>query len=422
MEDAYRRRIRRKREAAVVRKPTEFQDVPGEAEADAASDAILRNGLTSPASAAEALGNADAGAQTRAISRLQRERGNAYVQRVVAAMKAAPGRPDQSALLAGKTELVNRAAVERSLAPGALQPSSGTTVARTRSGGSVAVQRSFFGNLWKGIKSVGSAIGGAVATGARWVADRARDAGNWVLNLVRDLPDRLRRLGQTIVDGLAGVLSAIPDAIGALTSGGLAGFAHWAWERVKSGAAWALTLVSRVLDVVGGPEAAEFVLHLLSHSKPLSGDQVTAAQSVLGASAIRWNDIRIDEGGILEIIFSLNNRRAFTTFHTINMPPGEGLATAVHELTHVYQYERAGSVYIGQAAHAQAIAGQHAYDTGKADGLRKARADGRHFRDFNREQQAQIAEEYYLLLQGGGPATDVEAYDPFIAELKAGDL
>lgn len=49
----------------------------------------------------------------------------------------------------------------------------------------------------------------------------------------------------------------------------------------------------------------------------------------------------------------------------------------------------------------------------------ESRASGKHFRDYNREQQAQIAQDYYVLLSNGGVTTD---YDPFIAELRAGDL
>jgi hypothetical protein len=51
--------------------------------------------------------------------------------------------------------------------------------------------------------------------------------------------------------------------------------------------------------------------------------------------------------------------------------------------------------------------------------LQSALATGKHFRDFNREQQAQIAQDYYNLVVGGSPTA---YYDPFIKELQAGDL
>jgi len=287
--------------------------------------------------------------------------------------------------------------------------------------GSESIQRSFFGDLWEGIKSVGSAIGGAISDAAEWLGGRIHDAAAWVVNLVRDLPARLVRLGQTIFDGLVGIVSFLPEAIQALASGGVSGFASWLWEKAKAGGAWVLRLLSRIFDVLGGPEITEFVIRLISHATPLTTEERTAAQSVLGPDAIRWNEVRIANGGLLGIVFSLNGGRAFATFHTINLPSDgdhgrSNLAIVVHELTHVYQYERVGSLYLGQAIHAQATIG---YGYGGAAGLSNDRATGKHFRDYNREQQAQIAQDYYDLLASGG---DTTAYDPFIAELRAGDL
>ncbi|HEX6828059.1 MAG TPA: DUF4157 domain-containing protein, partial [Burkholderiales bacterium] len=279
------------------------------------------------------------------------------------------------------------------------------------------LQGSFWDDLWSGIQSVGR----AVVSAFEWVGERIRDVANWALDLIRELPARLLRLGQTLVDGFWGVLTFIPEAIRALASGGLSGLGDFLWERAKSAGAWLLTLLSRVFDVLGGPEALEFVWHLITRATPLTSAERAAAQSVLGPSAIRWDQVRVAESGILSAVFALNEGRAFATFHTINLP-SEGahgranLAIVVHELTHVYQYERTGRLYLGQAIHAQATI---CYGYNGADGLREARAAGRHYRDFNREQQAQIAQDYYELLQSGGDRTE---YEPFIAELRAGNL
>jgi hypothetical protein len=305
------------------------------------------------------------------------------------------------------------------------------------------VQGSFFGDVWEGIKSAGRAVGGAISSAAEWVGARARDVGRfltgaaewagerlrdaamWVVNLIRDLPARLTRLATTLWEGLAGVVTFIPEAIQALASGGLGGFASWLWEKAKRGGAWVLTLLSRVFDVLGGPELLEFILHLVTKARPLTGEEVTAGSSVLGPSAIRWGDVRVSEGGLLELVFALNQGRAFVTFHTINLPSGEGIDTVVHELTHVYQYERAGSVYLGQALHAQAARGAGAYNYGGPVGLVAAKNSGKHYRDFNREEQAQISQDYYkyvILGQGTLTADERQAYDFFIGELRAGEL
>jgi hypothetical protein len=269
------------------------------------------------------------------------------------------------------------------------------------------VQRGFFGSIWKGIKSAAS-----------WVGERIRGAAMWAVNLVRDLPARIGRLVTTLVEGIAGVVTFVPEMIGAIRTGGIKGLGNFLWEKLRSAGAWMLNLFTRVFDLVGGPELTELAIHLLSKTSPLTPAMIAAASQVLGPNAIRWGDVRVAEGGILSLIFLINKKRAFTTFHTINLPPGDKsrLDIVVHELTHVYQYEKAGGWYIAQAIHAQATVG---YGYGGAAGLQSALATGKHFRDFNREQQAQIAQDYYNLVVGGSPTA---YYDPFIKELQAGDL
>ena len=71
---------------------------------------------------------------------------------------------------------------------------------------------------------------------------------------------------------------------------------------------------------------------------------------------------------------------------------------------------------MGQAIHAQMTVG---YGYGGPAGLNADKAAGKHYRDYNREQQAQIAQDYYTLVQNG---EDTTAYDPFITELRAGQL
>src|SRR5690606_26737292 len=132
-------------------------------------------------------------------------------------------------------------------------------------------------------------------------------------------------------------------------------------------------------------------------------------------------DVRIAEGGILPLIFRLNGARAFCTWHTIHLPregrhTREDLSLLVHEATHVFQYERLGTAYIGEALHAQRRLGSGAYDYGGARGLQAAVSQGSGYGVFNREAQAQIAQDYYRHREAG---RDVSLYEPFIAMLRA---
>ncbi|NTU82906.1 MAG: DUF4157 domain-containing protein, partial [Chloroflexales bacterium] len=116
--------------------------------------------------------------------------------------------------------------------------------------------------------------------------------------------------------------------------------------------------------------------------------------------------------------------RGLTIGNTIYLPPGmnkeDEKALIIHELVHVMQYEKTGGIYALEALAAQHIGAE--YDYGDAEGLRRARAEGKHFRDFNREQQAQIVEDYYVLRQRPGQQSELRIYENFIEELKRGDL
>ena len=69
-------------ESAARRKSAEFQEMPGEAEANAVRDAFLEGAGSNPSDVASALTHADGASRARALSRLQQEQGNAYVQRI----------------------------------------------------------------------------------------------------------------------------------------------------------------------------------------------------------------------------------------------------------------------------------------------------------------------------------------------------
>jgi len=188
-----------------------------------------------------------------------------------------------------------------------------------------------------------------------------------------------------------------------------------------------MTWIARAFDALHGPRLFEIIWRLLTRDRALSETEFKAASSVLGASAIRYSDVRVADGGLLWLIFKFNKRRAFATFHTINIP-GSGahsrsyLAVVAHELTHVYQFELTGSIYIWQALRAQWSSG---YRYGGWRQLEKDWSKGKHFGDYNREQQGQIAQDYYSRVVAKGLSAEdpvYQAYEPFINELRNGEL
>ncbi|HEY44758.1 MAG TPA: DUF4157 domain-containing protein, partial [Anaerolineae bacterium] len=83
----------------------------------------------------------------------------------------------------------------------------------------------------------------------------------------------------------------------------------------------------------------------------------------------------------------------------------------VHELTHVWQYQHDGWIYLFEALWVQLKLGPNAYGYGWETGLIEAKAQNKMFRDFNREQQGDIVKHYYYRHKQG---LDTSAWEPFI--------
>jgi hypothetical protein len=269
------------------------------------------------------------------------------------------------------------------------------------------------------IGTIGRSGAKATTSVAGWTGDRVGDLATWAVHLIRDLPVRAGRLGLTVWAGVLGVVTLAPAVARAWRNGRWAGLKAWARAEALHAGGWLGTLITRLLDLVGLPEVLDFVWRTASHMSPLTGTEIAIISRVLGPTALRWGDVRVAQGGLLSLWNRLVSERAFTTFHTVNLPHNgpharENLDILVHELVHVYQYERVGSVYGPESLYAQRTSG---YRYGGPEGLRQAWADGKHFGAFNREQQAQIVQDYYLQLCHGWDTTD---YEPFIAEMRAG--
>lgn len=187
------------------------------------------------------------------------------------------------------------------------------------------------------------------------------------------------------------------------------------------------TWIFRIFDLFRGPRLFEVIWHILTKVSVLIETEIEAASLVLGTSAIHYGLVRVAEGRLLRVIFRFNKSRAFTTFHTINLPTSGGhsrsnLDIVVHELIHVSQFEHVGSIYIWQSLRAQRKTG---YRYGGWQQLKEDRRKGKHFRDYNREQQGKIGQDYYskVVAKGLLPEDPIrQAYEPFIEELRNGVL
>jgi hypothetical protein len=142
------------------------------------------------------------------------------------------------------------------------------------------------------------------------------------------------------------------------------------------------------------------------NTRSLTAQERQAAQRVFGGS-IDLDLVRLDERAVIGPAFS---QRQYTSFHTINGWGPTPRDVLLHELTHVWQYERAGAIYMPQALHAQLFG--EGYDYHGSAGLTAAKAAGRDLLSFNREQQAQIVQDFSVMHQSN---PDARLYAEFVA-------
>ncbi len=268
--------------------------------------------------------------------------------------------------------------------------------------------------LWSGIKGLGHGIASAASavwSGIKWLGtqlwDKLTGAAARIAHWVTRLPQRVGRLVMGLIYGIASIR---PWSLAWWES-----LLHVStWEHFL---AWIGSRLIDLLEIAGIGEVAETVNEFVKfNTRAFNSREAAIAHKVFGRS-IDLNLVRIDERALLGPAFT---KRAFTSFHTINAWGRLEDSVLIHELTHVWQYEKASAIYMAQALHAQIKRGLGSYDYGGADGLRQARAKGMCLTSFNREEQAQIVQDFYLIKHGQNPwagagtAADLPLYVHFV--------
>ena len=128
--------------------------------------------------------------------------------------------------------------------------------------------------------------------------------------------------------------------------------------------------------------------------------------------------VRLDLWAVLGPSFS---GREYVSMHTINGWGGKITDdTLIHELTHVWQYEKMGAAYMSRALHAQNVQGSAAYEYGGVAGLEANTAKG--LSAFNPEAQGNIIQHYYRLSVGlsvdGATEADLPTYLRYVNDVR----
>ncbi|HMQ49512.1 MAG TPA: hypothetical protein PKA00_18755 [Saprospiraceae bacterium] len=182
---------------------------------------------------------------------------------------------------------------------------------------------------------------------------------------------------------------------------------------------WLLEALVLLLDIIGVGELYE-ILHgwIKWKSRPLSPVERQMAEPYFGKS-LDWQRIRIDDRAKLG---TQKGKVCYVTFHIINCHGAMEPSLFMHEMVHIWQYTKVGSVYILRALWAQHTPA--GYNYGGASALQ----GHQDLWAFNYEQMADIIADGFRLKQGQAPqwgfATrpNHSIYEPFLRQLAGNNM
>ena len=182
---------------------------------------------------------------------------------------------------------------------------------------------------------------------------------------------------------------------------------------------WWLELLFYIADLLGVGEIYETLADIVKfNSRPLTAEELKIVRTFF-PSSLNASRLRIDEHSFFG---PRSHHFAYVSFYTINSWGPMQESIFVHELTHVWQYQELGSVYIPRALRAQFS--QDGYDYGGLSNLVRAVETGKGLADFNLEQQGDIIADYHRLLNGShtrwglGGKDDIWVYEKLMSELR----
>ena len=156
------------------------------------------------------------------------------------------------------------------------------------------------------------------------------------------------------------------------------------------------------------------------NTRALTAHETKLLQSIF-ANGLNPMLVRIDEGAK---IGCQHGSFAYVSFWHINSWGTMHDAHFIHEVSHVWQYERVGARYIVWALQAQATKAGYNYGFGYASGIDALHQNReRGLRAFNLEQQADIIADAFRTKSGDTPvwstaAADMALFAPYLHELR----
>ena len=283
-----------------------------------------------------------------------------------------------------------------------------------------------FKRIGRGLKKAGKAI----SRGVKKVGRDVKKAGKRLLKGVRKITRKLGEKIKGIFHRAKRWITSLPKRLHRLVGHlwkGVKSLKPWSldwWKSLgkadtwKSFGKWLGELAIYVVEVSGLPEIYETLADFIKfNTRPLTGAEKAMARDVFGES-IDYDLVRIDEKAVLGPSWT---DRPYVSFHTINSWGPMSPDTLIHELTHVWQYEKMGAMYMPRALHGNNKPGF--YDYGGLDALEENKEKG--MDAFNVEEQGEIIADYYRIkndmapVYSTGTKENIGIYQIYVNEVKA---
>ena len=112
---------------------------------------------------------------------------------------------------------------------------------------------------------------------------------------------------------------------------------------------------------------------------------------------------------------------AFVTFNTIHFANKISVPVFIHEVVHIWQYQKFGSVYIYRALKAQNSS--EGYNYGGLESLYAKMLSNYVFTDFNFEQQGEIFEDYCRMKESTSYESPIAqaSFEYFVGQVRGSD-
>ncbi len=152
---------------------------------------------------------------------------------------------------------------------------------------------------------------------------------------------------------------------------------------------WFFFIPFYVIDLLGISELYEILNELTNWKiRDIHSHEILLANEIF-KDDFRVNLVRINNNNRI----AKKLRIAYVSFRQINFFDAIPNDIFVHELVHIWQYQKFGAVYIYKAWKAQLS--KEGYKYGLINGLLDASKTSKNFCQFNFEQQAEIVQDYY---------------------------